>query len=101
MANTLIVVTADHDHTLAFNGYGKRGNPIPDINRDYKTGLLQKDADGNTYTTLVFGNGPNRPNIRASLDSTTVLADNYLQRNGRAFVERNTWRWRREIVRYR
>lgn len=82
LANTLIVVTADHDHTLAFNGYGKRGNPILDINRDYKTGLPSKDADGNTYTTLVFGNGPNRPNIRASLDSATVLADNYLQETG-------------------
>ena len=82
LTNTLIVVTADHDHTLAFNGYGKRGNPILDINRDYKTGLPSKDADGNTYTTLVFGNGPNRPNIRASLDSTTVLAGNYLQETG-------------------
>jgi len=82
LANTLIVVTADHDHTLAFNGYGKRGNPILDINRDYKTGLPSKDADGNTYTTLVFGNGPNRPNMRANLDSATVLADNYLQETG-------------------
>ena len=82
LANTLIVVTADHDHTLAFNGYGKRGNPILDINRDYKSGLPAKDADGNTYTTLVFGNGPNRPNLRANLDSATVLADNYLQETG-------------------
>lgn len=82
LANTLIVVTADHDHTLAFNGYGKRGNPILDINRDYKTGQPTKDADGNTYTTLVFGNGPNRPNLRTNLDSATVLADNYLQETG-------------------
>ncbi|MBJ7312522.1 alkaline phosphatase [Rugamonas sp. CCM 8940] len=82
LANTLIVVTADHDHTLAFNGYGKRGNPILDINRDYKTGKASKDADGNSYTTLVFGNGPNRPDRRASLDSATVLADNYLQETG-------------------
>ena len=82
LANTLIVVTADHDHTLAFNGYGKRGNPILDINRDYKTGQPTKDADGNTYTTLVFGNGPNRPNLRSNLDSATVLADNYLQETG-------------------
>ncbi|CAN5730089.1 alkaline phosphatase [soil metagenome] len=82
LANTLIVVTADHDHTLAFNGYGKRGNPILDINRNYKDGQPTKDADGNTYTTLVFGNGPNRPNLRANLDSTTVLADNYLQETG-------------------
>jgi alkaline phosphatase len=82
LANTLIVVTADHDHTLAFNGYGKRGNPILDINRNYKDGAPTKDADGNTYTTLVFGNGPNRPALRANLDSAAVLADNYLQETG-------------------
>ncbi|MYM22053.1 sulfatase-like hydrolase/transferase [Duganella sp. FT135W] len=82
LANTLIVVTADHDHTLAFNGYGKKGNPILDINRGYKDNLPSKDADGNTYTTLVFGNGPNRPNTRVNLDSSTVLADNYLQETG-------------------
>jgi alkaline phosphatase len=82
LANTLIVVTADHDHTMTFNGYGKRGNPILDINRNYKDGQPGKDADGNTYTTLVFGNGPNRPNLRTSLDSATVMADNYLQESG-------------------
>ena len=82
LANTLIVVTADHDHTLAFNGYGKRGNPILDINRNYKDGTATKDADGNTYTTLAFGNGPNRPNLRTTLDSAAVLADNYQQETG-------------------
>ena len=82
LANTLIVVTADHDHTLAFNGYAKKGNPILDINRGYRDNQPSKDADGNTYTTLVFGNGPNRPNTRVSLDSATVLADNYLQETG-------------------
>ena len=82
LANTLIVVTADHDHTLAFNGYGKRGNPILDINRHYKDGLPSKDADGNTYTTLVFGNGPKRPALRANIDSATALADDYLQETG-------------------
>jgi alkaline phosphatase len=82
LTNTLIVVTADHDHTLAFNGYGKRGNPILDINRAYKDGQPSRDADGYAYTTLVFGNGPNRPNLRTNLDSATVLADNYLQESG-------------------
>jgi alkaline phosphatase len=82
LSNTLIVVTADHDHTMTFNGYGKRGNPILDINRSYKDGQPSKDADGNAYTTLVFGNGPNRPNTRTSLDSATVLADSYLQESG-------------------
>lgn len=82
LANTLVVVTADHDHTLAFNGYGKRGSPILDINRNYKDGTPSKDADGNTYTTLVFGNGPNRPNLRTNVDSATALSDNYLQETG-------------------
>lgn len=82
LANTLIVVTADHDHTLAFNGYGKRGNPILDINRNYKDGKPSLDADGNTYTTLVFGNGPNRPALRTNVDSATALGDNYLQETG-------------------
>jgi alkaline phosphatase len=82
LSNTLIVVTADHDHTMTFNGYGKRGNPILDINRSYRDGQPSKDADGNTYTTLVFGNGPNRPNMRVTLDSATVLADGYQQETG-------------------
>ncbi|WP_317201964.1 alkaline phosphatase, partial [Janthinobacterium sp.] len=82
LANTLIVVTADHDHTLAFNGYAKRGNPILDINRNYKDGKPSLDADGNTYTTLVFGNGPNRPNLRTAVDSTVALGDNYMQETG-------------------
>ena len=82
LANTLIVVTADHDHTLAFNGYGKRGNPILDINRNYANGQPSKDVNGNTYTTLVFGNGPNRQNVRVDIDSATALSDNYMQETG-------------------
>ncbi len=82
LENTLIIVTADHDHTMAFNGYGKRGNPILDINRGYRDNLPSKDADGKTYTTLVFGNGPNRPDMRADINSAAALADNYLQETG-------------------
>ena len=33
----------------------------------------------NTYTTLVFGTGPNRPDKRANLDAPTVLQRDYLQ----------------------
>ena len=49
LSNTLIVVTADHDHTMTINGYSKRGNPILDISRNYRDGQPSKDADGNTY----------------------------------------------------
>jgi alkaline phosphatase len=82
LSNTLIVVTADHDHTMTFNGYSKIGNPILDISRSYVDGVPNKDVNGNTYTTLVFGNGPNRPDVRTNLDSATVTADNYNQESG-------------------
>lgn len=84
LANTLIVVTADHDHTMTFNGYGKIGNPILDINRSYSAGNPEStDKNGVNYTTLVFGNGPNRPNgARTPLTTATVTADAYLQEAG-------------------
>jgi alkaline phosphatase len=65
LKNTLIVVTADHDHSIAFNGYGKIGNPILGKVYDYQNGELAKAADGKPYTALVFGNG-GRPNASAA-----------------------------------
>jgi len=76
--NTLIVVTADHDHTIVMNGYPKRGNPVLDIVRGVD-GQPARDADGKTYTTLVFGNGPNRPEVRLDVASSTALAADYKQ----------------------
>ena len=86
LSNTLIVVTADHDHTLTINGYSKRGNPILDVARGLD-GKPLKDADGKSYTTLVFGNGPNRPAQRAELisgsaEASQVLHDDYQQETG-------------------
>jgi alkaline phosphatase len=82
LKNTLIVVTADHDHTITMNGYPKRGNPILDIVRNYSDGLPARDADGKTYTTLVFGNGPNRKPVRTDVDSAEAQADDYHQETG-------------------
>lgn len=82
LENTLIVVTADHDHTMVLNGYPKRGNPVLDIVRGYANGEPTRDADGKTFTTLVFGNGPNRPDVRADVDSATALAEDYHQETG-------------------
>lgn len=65
LKNTLIVVTADHDHAMAFNGYTKIGNPILGKVVSYDTGKLAMAADGKPYTTLVFGNG-GRPNASAA-----------------------------------
>ena len=30
----------------------------------------------------MFGNGPNRPDLRTNVDSATALSDNYLQETG-------------------
>ncbi|CAH1775645.1 unnamed protein product, partial [Owenia fusiformis] len=45
--DTLILVTADHGHVMAFGGYSERGNPILG-----KT--LSDAADGKPYTTLTY-----------------------------------------------
>lgn len=60
--DTLILVTADHSHTLNFVGYPRRGNPIlgkvaGSSGEDRKPGLAA-DALGLPYTTLSYANGP-------------------------------------------
>ena len=75
LANTLIVVTADHDHTMAFNGYSPLGNDILGKSVNIKTKKPQMAADGKPYTTLVFGNGTtprNDPATGARADLTNV-----------------------------
>ncbi|MDR0217148.1 MAG: alkaline phosphatase [Comamonas sp.] len=64
LKNTLVVVTADHDHNLVFNGYAKQGNPILGKVVD-GSGHLSKAKDGKPYTTLSFGNG-GRPGSSAA-----------------------------------
>lgn len=54
--NTLIIVTADHSHTLSIQGYPDRGNPILGLVRE--GGKLALARDGKPYTTLSFANGP-------------------------------------------
>ena len=79
--NTLIVVTADHDHTMTINGYSAKGNKVLDLVKN-GDGSTQNDVDGKPFTTLVFGNGPNRPDVRPVLTSDQVMAHDYLQEIG-------------------
>jgi alkaline phosphatase len=73
LEHTRIVVTADHDHTLVMNGIARRGNPVLDIVRGVD-GQLVRDADGKTYTTLVFGKGPHRPDVRADVATAVAVS---------------------------
>jgi alkaline phosphatase len=61
--DTLIIVTADHSHTLNFVGYPVRGNPILGKVRgvggeDDVPGDLARDGAGQVFTTLTYANGP-------------------------------------------
>lgn len=61
--DTLVIVTADHSHTLVAGGYATRGNPILGkvLSNDDKGNAkteLEQDRDGNPYTTLSYLNGP-------------------------------------------
>ena len=71
LSNTLVVVTADHDHTMAFNGYSHLGNDILGKTTDVKTKKPVLAADGKPFTTLVFGNGLSPRN--ATRDDLTLV----------------------------
>jgi alkaline phosphatase len=57
-ADTLIVVTADHSHTLTISGYAARGTSILGLSTDEDRGGTATAADGKPYTTLGYMNGP-------------------------------------------
>ena len=92
LTNTLIVVTADHDHTMTFNGYPSKGNNILGKVDNWQTpGVLAKSSDGKPFTTLVFGNGTgngtasggkSRQAVRDDLTSVDTTVKDYIQEYG-------------------
>jgi alkaline phosphatase len=87
--DTLIIVTADHSHTLMIQGYPDRNNPILGLVKE--GGQLSKGRDGKPYTTLTFANGPGsickeQPDKsyrceRADLTNVDTNAKDYLQQS--------------------
>lgn len=80
LEDTLVIVTADHGHTLSIGGYSTRGNPIlgkviengPDGTSTRKPAL---DVTGQPYTSLSYANGPGYQAAKERIMATTDTGD--------------------------
>ncbi|MBN04901.1 alkaline phosphatase [Ponticaulis sp.] len=87
-SETMILVTADHSHTMTIAGYAARGNPILGLARS-EVGALLRASDGRPYTTLGYANGPgavctaadNGACERGDLTDVDVEAPDYQQQS--------------------
>jgi len=90
LSNTMIVVTADHDHTMIMNGYARLTGATTDANagvlglvKNVVSGANELDAEGMPYSILGFGNGENRVaggrNTAATLTDAVASAATYHQ----------------------
>jgi len=87
LKNTLIVVTADHDHTLLLNGYSPRTGKTTPTNpgvlglmRKVSDGTLRLDADGAPFTIIGFGTGEHR--VQGKRNSVPLLTDAIVSADG-------------------
>ena len=89
LKNTLIVSTADHDHTLLLNGYAVRTGKTTPTNPGV-LGLVRNldgtpklDKNGRPFTIIGFGTGENRVNgprgSQPALTDEIVTRDDYHQ----------------------
>jgi alkaline phosphatase len=89
LKNTLVVSTADHDHTLLLNGYTARTGKTTPSNPGV-LGLVRNldgtpklDREGRPFTIIGFGTGENRTNgkraTKPALTDEIVTRDDYHQ----------------------
>ncbi|EDV90824.1 alkaline phosphatase 4 [Drosophila grimshawi] len=85
---TLILVTADHSHSVTFNGYPQRGNDI------LGAANLHEPKDPMVYETITYANGPGYFDHLAN-DSKPVNSSNFwmpLQRYSKEQLDSPTYR---------
>ncbi len=75
-AQTLIIVTADHSHTLTISGYPQRGNPI--LGKVKGPGPVP-GMENPPYTTLGYANGPGYKDRYPDLRQVDTTAPDYRQ----------------------
>jgi len=88
--DTLIIVTADHGHTMTFAGYPYRGNPIMGLVKGWDENggpseFVTLGTDKRPYTTLGYANGPgahaNHEHGRPELDEDEVIEPRFKQQS--------------------
>ncbi len=86
LSETLIVVTADHSHTLTIVGYPTRGNNILGLVRSTDAKgepdkFYDEDVNGKRYTTLAYQNGTGavKTSPRPDVDENESLDPDYKQ----------------------
>ena len=78
LEETLIIVTADHSHTMTISGYPRRGNPILGV-VETEPGKILPDATGKPYTTLSYANGPGYKKQQPDLTDIDTTDKDYQQ----------------------
>ncbi|XP_052774836.1 alkaline phosphatase-like [Mya arenaria] len=80
-SDTLIVVTADHAHTMSIAGYPQRGNDI--LGKSAHGSTLTAAGDHRPYTTLLYADGPGwavtTGNHRPDITNVDTTDKHYLQ----------------------
>ncbi|AXY56222.1 alkaline phosphatase [Acinetobacter chinensis] len=83
LKNTLIVITADHDHTMVLNGYAKRTGKyiegqetsVLGLVKNYDQAGFAQDIHGQPYPIIGFGTGKKRPTQNRMDDLVQNLKD--------------------------
>jgi alkaline phosphatase len=83
ISETLIIVTADHAHTMSISGYSERGNPILGKAKSVGSDKPTLGNDGKPYTTLTYANGPSAKGKepRADVSDVDTTAPDYRQQS--------------------